>query len=362
MTIYSRQHNGKKQWQYRVYYSDINGDRKQKNSKWFNTRKDAVTEEAVFLQRKAEKPKSNLTFLEVCNLWQENNKRTNKASTVYSMNVFIKMMEPLFNKKIEDITAIDIDNFFESKHIMSMKYSTRKHLMVNLKTVFHFAQKKYDIQNNPFNKVSPLQKPSEYDQIEMEIVKPDTFKKFYEAMSEYSNGAWVETARLYWLLYMTGMRIGECISLTFNDFDGKYIHVRRQYIQRLQTWQSPKTPNSIRKIAIDEKSKQMILDQLHHYEKMPKFDKSWFIFGGYKYNSIENTRRRKNLICDLIGIKRFKAHSLRHSHVSNLIEAGVNPYKISKRLGHSSIKTTMDVYGHLLDTEEQDILNSISDF
>jgi hypothetical protein len=39
MAIYSRMHNGKKQWQYRTYYKAIDGSRKQKNSKWFDTKK-----------------------------------------------------------------------------------------------------------------------------------------------------------------------------------------------------------------------------------------------------------------------------------------------------------------------------------
>lgn len=52
MAIYSRMHNGKKQWQYRTYYKAIDGSRKQKNSKWFDTKKEAVLEESVFIQRK----------------------------------------------------------------------------------------------------------------------------------------------------------------------------------------------------------------------------------------------------------------------------------------------------------------------
>ena len=62
------------------------------------------------------------------------------------------------------------------------------------------------------------------------------------------------------------------------------------------------------------------------------------------------------------GVPEFNIHALRHSHASNLIEAGVNMYKISKRLGHSSIRTTMDIYGHLIDTEEDEVLNAISNF
>lgn len=42
-------------------------------------------------------------------------------------------------------------------------------------------------------------------------------------------------------------------------------------------------------------------------------------------------------------------HSIRHTHCSYLLHSGVSIYYISKRLGHKNIKTTMDVYSHLLD-------------
>ncbi|MCA0329475.1 MAG: tyrosine-type recombinase/integrase [Actinobacteria bacterium] len=40
-------------------------------------------------------------------------------------------------------------------------------------------------------------------------------------------------------------------------------------------------------------------------------------------------------------------HDLRHSHASWLIAAGVPLPVIQRRLGHESIQTTVDVYGHL---------------
>ncbi len=42
-------------------------------------------------------------------------------------------------------------------------------------------------------------------------------------------------------------------------------------------------------------------------------------------------------------------HDLRHSHAAMLIRQGVHPKVIQVRLGHASIKTTLDVYGHLFD-------------
>ncbi|KAB2228325.1 MAG: tyrosine-type recombinase/integrase [Staphylococcus epidermidis] len=46
-------------------------------------------------------------------------------------------------------------------------------------------------------------------------------------------------------------------------------------------------------------------------------------------------------------------HSLRYTYCSYLLHNDVSIYYISKRLGHKNIKTTMDVYSHLLDEVEQ---------
>ena len=42
------------------------------------------------------------------------------------------------------------------------------------------------------------------------------------------------------------------------------------------------------------------------------------------------------------------------AHVSLLIHEGVYPKRISERLGHSSIKLTIDTYGHLFDGADQE--------
>lgn len=42
-------------------------------------------------------------------------------------------------------------------------------------------------------------------------------------------------------------------------------------------------------------------------------------------------------------------HDLRHTHAALLIAQGEHPKVIQARLGHASIKTTLDTYGHLFD-------------
>ena len=52
---------------------------------------------------------------------------------------------------------------------------------------------------------------------------------------------------------------------------------------------------------------------------------------------------------------------MRHSHVSMLINMGVSIFEISRRLGHESIKTTSDVYGHLYNDKDSEIASKIHD-
>jgi len=50
----------------------------------------------------------------------------------------------------------------------------------------------------------------------------------------------------------------------------------------------------------------------------------------------------------------MRPHDLRHTHVALLIAAGEDPYVISRRLGHASIRTTYDVYGHLFEGRDRE--------
>jgi len=49
------------------------------------------------------------------------------------------------------------------------------------------------------------------------------------------------------------------------------------------------------------------------------------------------------------GLPPVGFHSLRHSHASALIRAGVDILTISRRLGHANASITLNVYGHLIE-------------
>ena len=58
------------------------------------------------------------------------------------------------------------------------------------------------------------------------------------------------------------------------------------------------------------------------------------------------------------GIPPFRFHDLRHTHVAWLIAGGAPLPHIQARLGHESITTTIDTYGHLLPAGDELIRGS----
>jgi integrase len=67
-----------------------------------------------------------------------------------------------------------------------------------------------------------------------------------------------------------------------------------------------------------------------------------------------NVLRRFQKVCSDNGLPKLRVYDLRHTHASLLINEGVHAKRISERLGHSSIKLTMDTYGHLFEGSDRD--------
>ncbi len=60
------------------------------------------------------------------------------------------------------------------------------------------------------------------------------------------------------------------------------------------------------------------------------------------------------------GVKETRTfHDLRHTHASNLIDKEVYPPKIQKRLGHASLKITMDTYAHFFDKHDKKMVDTL---
>ena len=66
------------------------------------------------------------------------------------------------------------------------------------------------------------------------------------------------------------------------------------------------------------------------------------------------THQFTRLINRLKDMPRVRFHDLRHSHATQLLQAGVHPKVAQERLGHATITTTLDLYSHVTETMQSD--------
>jgi integrase len=130
---------------------------------------------------------------------------------------------------------------------------------------------------------------------------------------------------------------------------------------------SPKTKRGRRNISLPPEAVVMLrahkVSQLEYRLAVGvgKADASTLVFSDYegrpiKPHTVSRTWRR---FVKANALPSVSFHSLRHTHASVLIKAGVDILTISRRLGHSSASITLDVYGHLIGGADEAAANAI---
>ena len=152
----------------------------------------------------------------------------------------------------------------------------------------------------------------------------------------------------YDFLFFYGTRSGEAMALKFKDLHGKKIHIGASMNRRDQREiDSPKTPNSDRYLVLGPCMRFKMLILKCFYTKVYGVECSdYFIFGGKKPLSPTSIKRYKHNACISSGIKEIKVHEFRHSYATRMINLGVPIHIVSKKLGHSSVSITLDIYFH----------------
>jgi len=87
-------------------------------------------------------------------------------------------------------------------------------------------------------------------------------------------------------------------------------------------------------------------------------NESRLVFPNTRGNMVHNMNLQNSLyrIFGKAGIAGATMHTLRHTYATRCFEAGVDIKAISEQLGHANVKTTYNIYVHLLeDTKEKEI-------
>lgn len=193
-----------------------------------------------------------------------------------------------------------------------------------------------------------------------------TLEEFQKVISLLYKGDYYEHYLFisFWLLFMTGMRIGEAAALLWSDIDfdtGLLSITKTMYYKSMDDFKpvEPKTQASVRTIYIDK-------DTIRELKAWQEVQKKVLKNCDYvlSYNGIPTSKhtlpRALEKLAELAGVHRIKIHALRHSHASLLISMGENPLLIKERLGHEKIQTTLGTYGHLYPNTNLEVANKLT--
>ncbi|WP_246215514.1 tyrosine-type recombinase/integrase [Listeria valentina] len=235
--------------------------------------------------------------------------------------------------------------------------SINKH-MILLKKIFDVAIDENLISINPCNSIKKLKVEKE----KMKFWTPLEFKQFINSLkdNEYIYKVFYTTA------YLTGMRSGEMLALKWEDIDflRNEIHVNKTLsrVNKENIITSPKSSTSNRYITINSKLSSLLQEWKNYQSNLLQsylLDKHSILDAHvFQYNmelpARENFSTKKiQKICKRTNLTPIRLHDFRHSHVALLINNNEDTVTIKERMGHASITTTIDTYGHLFPNKQK---------
>ena len=352
MPAFRNKENGS--WYVQFRYTDWRGERKQKLKRGFATKKEALAWEREFLMQK--QADVGMTFESFIKLHERDMKPKLKLNTWLSKEHIIrtKILPYFKNRILSEITALDVMEW--QNEMRTLTTSTGKpysqdyleNIHTQLSCIFNHAIKYYGLQINPAAKAGGM---GGEEKKEMQFWTKDEYLKFAEAMMDKSV--------LYYafeLLYWCGIREGELLALTPEDFDfsRKTLRINKSY-QRLQGQDvitTPKTKKSNRIIQMPD----FLCDEIKDYLSLlyePAEDERIFQLSKHQL------KRGMEYGCKMSGVKEIRIHDLRHSHVSLLIDLGYSAVAIGQRVGHESVEITYR-YAHLFPTVQKDMAEKLN--
>lgn len=335
-------------WYYSIYYTDLYGKPKRKKKRGFKTKKQAKIAEAEMLRSLKPEGDEIRTFEEVFyeRLKHEDlSPRTTKHrkqqyEKYYRYNFANIPINKVTVEQCKDLRKQLIDN-------KNLKDEYKKSVFSGFKAIMNYALKNNYIDVNPANSVSNIK----FNKSKLLYINRNEFDNLVLKMDNLDNKNPILYRKFIQLLFYTGLRVGEALPLTWEDWDptkreldiNKTTDVTTNEIR----YGVAKTKSSLGIVPVPKNIAEM-LEELREIAK-PN-DK--FIFGGNRHFSYQTITKAFYSVFREYNSE-ITIHTLRHSYATYLINNGVDMYLLMNLLRHSDIQETIGTYSHLYTDRKQ---------
>ncbi len=260
-------------------------------------------------------------------------------------------LKPSFgHMRLTEMSAQDVQTFYASQVRSGLSPQTVTHQHRVLRQAINQAARWDMLQRNIMDRVTPptRRKP------ELRSLEVDEARSLLKAAEGTDYHLPIHLA-----IY-TGLRRSEILGLRWSDvdLDGRTLTVTRTMVDlvgKAAHVDEPKSRRSRRAVSIDETTSMMLRAQRERREAqlearglhLSTDDQLCIRPNGslMRPSTLSHSYSRIAIRC---GIKGVRFHDLRHTHATMLLESGVPVHVVQARLGHESIQTTVDTYGHVL--------------
>lgn len=349
----------------RCWYFRKQKDNKRYTSKKYLTKEECSKAESKFILKNdaISKKRFDLVAEEYFNSLEQ----TKKKSTIYTyLKDYNKHIYPYFKSSyINNINTQDISKWAENMLKNKYKVEYLNKIQHILKSIFDYGIKYYGLEYNPVSIYGRFEEKKDSiikDEEKLRYITKDEFDAF---ISVVDSEIW---HTLFTTLYYTGARIGEILSLTWNDIDfiNNEITINKTIYKVKGEYTITSTKNNTNRII---KMSKVLKNELYNYyidnKKYKDFSNTWFIFGGTIPLSTTTINRYKHKYFEESGIHEISIHEFRHSHVSCLISEFIKSGQtdtakfflmMSNRLGHT-VGVMQKTYMHLFPSVQDEIID-----
>jgi integrase len=348
---------------------DTDGKRKQIQKTGFARKTDADT---ALRQRLNEKDEGGLvkpdptTFAAFLKEWfTEHAERNCTPKTVERYRQLANYILPhIGTTKFQDLSALALERVFNHlKDSGGWNRKAKKSRPLGAKTVRHIAGLVHVALETAIRwkllKVNPV------DGVQL----PKVPKREAQVLDTGQLRAFLEAARAHgvyefiMLATATGCRRGELLALTWADVDftGRLMRVSKSLEQTKGALRvKPTKTEKPREISLPKSAIEVLrIHRGRQAENRRLFGPDYrddlnlvFATPEGAYLKPDTLTAKICLLTSKAGLKGASLHTLRHSHGSLLLSVGVPLPVVSKRLGHSSVYVTANVYSHALSQDE----------